>query len=355
MRAFPALCGAELRLLLRDRAQLFFTLIFPLLFILIFGVLMADVGEVSARLGVYVSPEANGDLLVSVIEDSGARSVQMFDLPALLRHAVEAQDVDFGMEWDGTTLRSSYHANRVTENATYQQIAQAVASTLELRRQELDPVLVSERYDESERQEIRWFNIMVPGIIAFSILSAGLFAVSGHVAAMKERGTLTRLLVTPMPAVALLAAIAVVRTGVVFVSTLITLFIAWGAFGLYFSVNWIQYVVFVIGSTLGMMGLGTVIVLVVRRASSAANVANILAMVMLFLSGVYFPLEFLPPALRALSQALPLRHMAEAMRYATGVHDMSVTHFWVTTLALAALGLLLLPVLAAYVVRGERR
>jgi ABC-2 type transport system permease protein len=355
MTTFRALFLAELRLLLRDRAQLFFTLVFPLLFILIFGFLMADIGELTARLGLHVAAGADAEALESVLEDSGARSIERFERPAELREAVNAQDVDFGVEWNGETLRFVYNANRVSENTTYRQIAAAAKNAFELRGQGVEPVLAVSLDDVGEREELGWFNVMVPGIIAFSILSAGLFAVSGHLTSMKERGALTRLLVTPMPPVALLGSIALVRTLVVFLSTLITLFIAWFAFDLYFEVAWTRYVPLVIASTMGMMGLGTIIALVVRRASSAANAANILAMVMLFLSGIYFPIEFLPGALRAFSQVLPLRHMAEAMRFATGVQSMSVQRFWITVGALAALGIVLFPILARYVVRGDRR
>ncbi|UCF09433.1 MAG: ABC transporter permease [Candidatus Bipolaricaulota bacterium] len=355
MTTWRALFLAEFRLLLRDRAQLFFTLIFPLLFILIFGFIMADVGEVTARLGLVVGPGADGELLATVLEESGARSVERFAQAPALREAVIEQRIDFGVEWNGDTLRFIYHANRIAENATFRQIARSAEDSFELRRQGLHPLLLTEREDVGANRDLGWFNLMVPGIIAFSILSAGLFAVSGHVTAMKERRTLTRLLVTPMPTVALLVAIAAVRLVIVFASTLITLFVAWGAFRLQFTIDWLRYVALVISSTLGMMGLGTVIALVVRRASSAANLANILAMVMLFLSGIYFPIEFLPTALRRFSQGLPLRHMAEAMRAATGVFEMSATRFWIIVLVFAAAAVALFPVLARYVVRVERR
>jgi hypothetical protein len=52
---------------------------------------------------------------------------------------------------------------------------------------------------------------------------------------------------------------------------------------------------------------------------------------------------------------MPLRHMADAMRYTTGVMDMSALRFWVICGALLAGGLVLLPILARYVVRAERR
>jgi len=62
-----------------------------------------------------------------------------------------------------------------------------------------------------------------------------------------------------------------------------------------------------------------------------------------------------PGFLRAISKALPLTYMAEAMRFATGVTDMSVWRFWAITLALVGIALVLLPFLARYVVSADRR
>jgi len=78
-------------------------------------------------------------------------------------------------------------------------------------------------------------------------------------------------------------------------------------------------------------------------------------MLMMFLAGIYFPIEIMPSYLRMISKALPLTYMAEAMRFATGVADMTLVRFWAITAALLAMGLLLFPFLARYVVRADRR
>jgi len=74
----------------------------------------------------------------------------------------------------------------------------------------------------------------------------------------------------------------------------------------------------------------------------------------MFLAGVYFPVEIMPSYLRALSKALPLTYMANAMRFVTGVSDMSLARFWAITIGFFACGLILFPFLARYVVRADR-
>jgi len=356
MNAFRALLGTELRVFVRDKTTLFFTFLFPLIFILIFGFIMGDMGEEEqASLGVIVTPDADATALEKVLTETGLREITRYETTEALKEAVSKRKVDFGLIWNGERLQFVYDPSRVQENYAFEQIAQGVSADFNLRHQGLSPILDVEMIHVGTEAATDWFNVMVPGIIAFSILSAGLLAVSGHITAMKERKILDRMIVTPMPPLALLSAVITIRLAVVYVSTLITLFVSIGVFGLTFSIDWFRYTIFVACATLGMMGFGTLIAMVVRRPSSAANIASALSMVMMFLSGIYFPIEFMPGFLRAISKALPLTYMAEAMRFATGVADMSVLRFWAIALSLVGIAIVLLPFLARYVVSADRR
>lgn len=356
MTAFRALLRAELKVFVRDRMAFFFTFLFPLIFILIFGFLWRGAGDIdTARMGLVMTSDRDAAVLEAVIADAGSMEIERFDALAMFQQEIEKRNVDFGLAWDGTRLRFFYNPARVQENYAFEQVARGIVTDFNLRHQGLASVLPVEEVHVGPIAATNWFNLVVPGILAFAVLSAGLFAVAGHLTAMKERKILDRMIVTPMPPLALLTAIVAIRLVVVYVSTLITLFVGILLFDLNFQVNWLHYTVFVLCATVGMMGLGTVIALIVRRPSSASNVANVLSMVMLFLAGIYFPIEFMPAYLRTISKVLPLTHMAEAMRFATGVGEMSLARFWTITSALLATAVILLPFLARYVVRAEQR
>ncbi len=356
MKSFKALLRSELVVLLRDKGTLFFTFLFPLIFILIFGVVMGGVGGADeARLGVYIMEGVDKGVLEEVIAATGSLAYTAYGSRASLETALADRDLDFGLIWDGERLLFLYDPARIRENHGFEAMARGISAKFNLRVQGLSPVLAVERVHLGREAAVDRFTNMVPGIIAFSILSAGLFAVSGHITAMKERKILERMIVTPMRPLFLLTAIISVRLVIVYISTLITLFVAMAVFDLHFAVDWVGYTLFVVAATLGMMGFGTVIALVVRRPKSAANAANIIAMVMMFLSGIFFPVELMPGFLRAVAKVLPLTYMADGMRYVTGVAYMTGLRFAVITLALFSLALLLLPFLARYVVRAERR
>ncbi|MGC9529970.1 MAG: ABC transporter permease [Candidatus Bipolaricaulaceae bacterium] len=355
MTAFRALVRTQVLVFLRDKLYLFFLLFFPLVFVLIFGFVWGGIGGAqTARLGLVVSPGAEAEVLEEVLAGQGSLQIRRYQDRKGLEEDLARDEVDFGLVWDGRALLFLYDPTRVQENPMFQEVARGISTEFDLRRQGLSPVAGVDQVNLGRAASARWFNMLVPGIMAFSVLTSGLFAVAGRLAYMKERKLLDRLLATPMSPGALLFAIACVWVVMGYLSALLTLMMAVTVFRADLQVNWPMYSAFVVAGALGSMGLGTVIALVVRRPGSAITVANILAQAMLFLSGVYFPTEFMPPALRAVSHGLPLTYMVEGMRYVTGVADMAPAKFLATTGGLALLGLVLLPALARYAVRPHR-
>ncbi len=355
MNAFVALLRSELKVLLRDRTTLLLTFLLPLVFILIFGFVMGGEGGRDTVAGLVLAPNGDAPALREVLDAQPALRTADYADEDTLRSALREREVDLGLLWDGRTLSFVYDPGRIQEQPALTQIAQGITADFDLQRQGLDHVVNVERLHVGREAAANWLNMTVPAIIAFSILSAGMFAVAGHITAMKERKILDRLTVSPMPPLSFLLAVVCVRMVVVYISTLVTLFTAIAVFRVDLVVDWPRYTLFVAVATVGMMGFGALITLLVRRPSSASNLAEILAMGMMFLSGIFFPMEIMPGFLQTLSRALPLTYMAEALRYTTGVVDMPPGRFLAITAALAGLALVLLPALSSYVVRPQRR
>jgi len=356
MTGFRELFRTQALIFLRDKTALFFTVLFPIVFILIFGFVWGGVeGPRVTQLGLLVLSETEAEVLGQVLADQGTVTVSRYRDRLALEADLAKRKLDLGLVWDGKTILFLHDPTRVQDGRALSELGRGVAAEFDLRRQGLSAVAGVERVYVGRSVATGWFNMLVPGIMAFSILTAGLLAVSGQITEMKERKLLDRLLVTPMSPAALLAAIAGVRLVVGYVGSLTTLGVALALFQVRFQVNWLLYTIFVVAATLGAMGLGTLIALLVRRPRSAGVVASIVAQIMVFLSGVYFPVEIMPRFLREVSKALPLTYMVEAMRYVTGVADMSVARFAIITSVLFLLGVGLFPVLGRYVVSAGRR
>jgi ABC-2 type transport system permease protein len=353
-RAFLGLVRAEARAFWRDRVSLFFTIVLPFLFIVVFGLVMGG-GEGAVAVGYAGGAVAEGATLERALRETEGIVPTPFGDAASLKRAVEGKRVGFGVLWEGDRLGLLYEASRFQENFAFQELARGIVARFDLARQGASPAVALDEIPLGNPAAARSFNEMVPGILAFSLLTAGLFAVSGHLTSMKARRTLDRLLTTPMSPLGLLLAVAVVRLAVALSASLVVLVLSQVLFRFEPTLDLAKFLALVLAATLGMMGLGTGIALLVRRPQSAANVANIVSILMMFLSGVTIPVELLPPFLRAISRGLPLTYLAQGMRHATGIEEMSAGRFWAIVLGSLLVGLVTFPLLARYVVRPERR
>ena len=359
MKAFFGLVKAQFVLLRRDRLTFFFTLFFPLLFVVVFGFIWgggADPGGPgTTRLGLVVEGPADRTVLDRVLARTAGLRGEDYATRAELEQALVQRKLEAGLVWDGATLLFVLDPGRVQENYALEALARSLAVEFNLERQGLFPVVGVRRQHVGGEVITGWFNMIIPGVMAFSLFSAGLYAVAGRIAYMKERRLLDRMLVTPMRPWALLVSIALARLALSFASTLMTLGLAVAMFRVQFVIQWPLYVLLVIVGTLGAMALGTVIALFVHRPGSASAVASILAQVMLFLSGVYIPVELMPKFLRTLSRVFPLTYLVEGMRYVTGLVDMRAWSFAAIVAGFAGLAMVLFPVLGRYVVTPSRR
>ena len=95
-----------------------------------------------------------------------------------------------------------------------------------------------------------------------------------------------------------------------------------------------------------MSGLGAIIVLLFKETTTAANVASILFTVMIFFSGVYFPLTIIPKHIRIFSYIFPLTYVAQNMRYVMGVEYINYPFLIYSNLIMLGAGLLLLMIIS---------
>jgi len=186
----------------------------------------------------------------------------------------------------------------------------------------------------------------VPGIMTLGIISASFVNLTVSVVTQRESGVLKRARATPVPTGVVIASRAGV--GVLVALAMSALLLAIGA---------IAYGVRVPGA--GLVGL-TLAVIVgaasfcclgfafstrIGAADAAAPAANLAVLPLYFISGVFIPERQIPPFLRAVANAFPVRHLSQALltpfiRSGAGValgHLAIVAAWGLAGLALAAL------------------
>lgn len=159
-------------------------------------------------------------------------------------------------------------------------------------------------------------DFLLPGILALVVMQSGLFAVAGNLVAMRQRGLLKRLLATPMPPAAFLAAQAVRLLATNLAQMGLLLGTAAALFGTRPRADPLTLLLLVALGGAVFLSAGFVAAGLVRSHEASVALVSGVSMPMMFLSGVFFPRELLPPLLRAPAQLLPLSPLADALRRA---------------------------------------
>ncbi len=135
-------------------------------------------------------------------------------------------------------------------------------------------------------------------------------------------GSLERLLLTPISLSAVL--LGKILGGVVF-GLMMTVVITFGStlvLGIY--PNYFYIFLIIIPSLLVFASLGALLCISVKEVYEAQTLLNLPRFVMIFLSGVIYPISAMPTALRYFSYILPLTHTVNGLRNSFSMSSNSI-------------------------------
>ena len=359
MKIALSLTIASMKMYFRNRQAIFFSLFIPLLIMVILGLLDfdrfsgADVGIVdqagnNASAAVILQLTDRPDELVDVEIGSLAEETErlkdgeidaMFVIPA-----------DFAEPGGPVTVSVT------TDERSPQRAALAVALLGQilgdLQKQMTSPPEVPESGAADGPAEIgtiflstlegndrSYTAFLVPGIVAMSIMQLGIFGVVFALVQFRQQGVLRRLKAAPVnPAQFLFAQIST-RLTISVLQTLILLLAGMILFDLAVGdgdvVSWLLVIALAVFGGILFVTMGLAISGVARTEEVAAPVTNLVSMPMMFLSGVFFPLDALPGVVTAVTQFLPLTFLADAIR-AVVTDGAGITEIWSELAGLAA-------------------
>jgi ABC-2 type transport system permease protein len=154
----------------------------------------------------------------------------------------------------------------------------------------------------------------LPIFAAILISLSAVLSLATIVAIYREGGILKRLRATPMRPHTILTAHVVVKL-LFALATLLTLIVAGKrVFPQQLDVPVVSFSVAVLFSTLSVLSIGFVLASLVPAARFAQPLGALLFYPMLALSGLFFPIDALPPTLRLAAHAMPLTYAVSLMR-----------------------------------------
>jgi ABC-2 type transport system permease protein len=169
------------------------------------------------------------------------------------------------------------------------------------------------RAEQVEDESLEPIQFVTPGLLGWAVAMSAAFGAAATLQGWRQSQLLRRLRLSPVSPRTIVGARVLVAVVIALLQLAIFLGLGTAAFGLQLTGYWWMAVPLIVAGTLAFMALGLLAGAIARTTEGAVNLANFVVLPMAFLSGSFFPLDGAPAWLRAVSRAMPLRHLNDAM------------------------------------------
>lgn len=346
MQALLALTVANIKSYVRDRAALFWTLAFPLIFIFMFGFIFqggggggltlgwvdADGSPASAQL--QSAFEAPDGIELSVADEAAAlEQMREGDLDAVIvvpagyGAAVEAAA---GGSGGPSAIQVYTDPSRSNLMAS---VYQAVGSVLGVVNLGGRSPLVVPQPETLQTENLNFISYFVPSMLGLSVMQVGIFAAIPLVAD-REKLILKRLAATPLRRWQLVGSNVLMRLLIALVQSVIIIGVGVLAFGVKVTGPFPLSIVFIVLGAVTFLSLGYVVASFARTEDAANGMTSVIQFPMMFLSGTFFPIDSMPDPIQAVARVIPLTYLSDALRQVM-VGGAAFAPLWVSFAVLA--------------------
>jgi ABC-2 type transport system permease protein len=183
-------------------------------------------------------------------------------------------------------------------------------------------------------RNLTYIDFLLPGVLSMSIMQMGVFGVAFGFVSLKKRGILRRLWVTPIHPNDFIVAQVITRLIMVMLQTFLMIGIGVYFYHLHFLGSFLD--VLVVG-TLGavvFLAIGFALAGISKSEDQVAPMANVIALPMMLLSGIFFSRSNLPGAIHTITGFFPLTYLADGMR-SIAIDGASLMQIWPQLVGLA--------------------
>lgn len=313
----------------RDKAAIFWTVAFPLVFLFVFGGIFGKNSDVSFK--------------IAMINESDTQIAQSFDKQVkgqtkLFKIDNEVKDLnaanekmargeldativlpkDFGTQKDGQKYPTGQAVIHYTQNN--QQAAQTLSSVMDAEFKQINGKFVTTQMpftaktEQSNQRSLSPFDYTFAGLLGFSILGLGIFGPMNVFPELKKQGILRRLHTTPIRVWQYFLSTMISQAFVGLITMAVMFIVAITVFDLKVVGNFLELAVFIVLGITMILGVGLSIGGWAANERQAAPIGNLVTFPMMFLSGTFFPRYLMPEWLQNITGYIPLTPVIDGIR-----------------------------------------
>jgi ABC-2 type transport system permease protein len=308
----------------RSRIGLFFSLVFPIILILLFGSIFS--GGSNGPINVYVQNRDTttgfnaGNIFISALNNNRSTTVTIVDNSQNLTDYMNAHSANQGVLIP-PGFTADYLANRTASVTIYAnpadtsspivtQTVQGIVTSLNSYRQ--PHYLVAFQQLSIKSQSYRYIDFLIPGLVGFSVLTSPMFSLVNISSEYKKTKLFKQLSLTPLTKTEWLTSKVIWYVVLGIVSFFIMTQVGAALFGAHLEYSLMIFPFLVIGP-LFFVSLGMLVGTISRSVESAAVVGNLITFPMMFLSGTFFPVSLMPMYLQNIAHGLPLFYLIDGL------------------------------------------
>jgi ABC-2 type transport system permease protein len=299
----------------RDKTAMFFTILFPLMFLILFGGIFKDqtapkvhvieVGSVALLDQIPASARTELDQVMEV-ERSTDRAAAL--------DQVRKGDADAVVEQTGSNVVVHYSMADQVKAGTVQGLFTSLVQSGNLAAAGVTSPTITLSAQQVEDESLQAIQYFTPGLLGWAVATGAMFGAALTLVTWRQKKILRRLRLSPVSTGTIVGARVGVSIVIALVQTAIFIGIALlPFFGLQLSAYWWMSIPLIIVGTLAFLSIGLLAGSFSKTPEAASAVANLIVLPMAFLSGAFFPLQGAPGWLQTVSQAMPLRHLVDGM------------------------------------------
>jgi ABC-2 type transport system permease protein len=311
----------------RDRLALFFGILFPLIFLFVFGGISRG-NDVSFRVALINNSDTKfAQQFTKEIKDGKVfkvdKAISNFDQAKdkMAKSQLDATIVlpaDFGKTDPGAKYPSGQAKVYYTENS--QSAGQTLTSLLQDMFKSVNakfvnsPTPFSVSSQKLTQKSLTSFDYTFAGLLGFSILGLGIFGPMNVFPELKKQGILRRFHTTPLRVWQYFLSTMISQAIIGLVSIAIMFAVAISVYHLKVVGNYFEIAIFLVISIMMILGVGLSIGGWARNERQAAPLGNIVVFPMMFLSGTFFPRFLMPDWLQSVTNYIPLTPVIDGLR-----------------------------------------
>jgi ABC-2 type transport system permease protein len=162
--------------------------------------------------------------------------------------------------------------------------------------------------------EFSYFDFIAPGIMAMTVMMSVMTGLPAAISQEREVGTLDGMMVAPINRLSVILGKTLAQMARGILQGVLILVLSVILFGVTIHGNILLVFALLLLGVFSFVGLGVVLTSFAKDQETAVMMMTTIMFPMMFLSGVFFPVEQMPWFMQGISRFLPLTYVADALR-----------------------------------------